>query len=57
MQSTDEGKDQPSPVCPAADPLGHLFPRPDGPRQSAEWAKRERDRRAGRYRKDWFKQK
>lgn len=57
MESSDEDNSKRSPVHPASSPFGHLLLTPGGPRQSEEWARRERDRRAGRHRKEWWKQK
>lgn len=47
-------REKPKPaLAQASGPYGHLIP--NGPKQSAEWTKRESDRRAGRNRKDWWK--
>lgn len=51
---TDEDKKPGTPVTP--DPLSHLMlrdPRPEEERKAAE--SRERARRKGRHRKDWWK--
>jgi hypothetical protein len=47
-------KDPPPGVGTNDNPFAHLMLRPG--MQSEEWKKREADRRAGRGRKDWWKQ-